>query len=48
MLDHAEYTAPTRQHELKIIQITQISSLSSLKYVGHQAGTDHTDNQSEA
>ena len=37
VLDHADYTAPTRQHE----QIIQIRKISALKDLDHQVGNDY-------
>ena len=41
VLDHAGYTAPTRQHELRttvdhIYLVQQIRDLSALKHVDHE------------
>ena len=46
MLDHADYTAPTKQHEL-LIDHTDQEYLPCLAELDHSMGLDHTDHLSD-
>ena len=44
MLDHADYTAPTRQHKLDHTDHTRsVIDLPCLEDLDHNVGIDHTD-----